>query len=105
MSDGAPRRPSSSGRTRQRRKGGPRGGRHGLTRPAVTVPEETSLGDGVVVTTPTRVRRTGATPAPRAVELTREQEFAYIRSDMRRLFVIAGGLLAVMLVLLIVVSR
>jgi len=39
------------------------------------------------------------------MELTREQEFAYIRSDMRRLFLIAGGLLAVMLVLLIVVSR
>jgi hypothetical protein len=52
----------------------------------------------------TRTRRTAA-PASRAVELTREQEFAYIRSDMRRLFVIAGGLLAVMLVLLIVVSR
>ena len=43
--------------------------------------------------------------SPRVVELTREQEFAYIRSDMRRLFLIAGGLLAIMLVLLVVVSR
>ena len=44
-------------------------------------------------------------PAPPAVELTRQQEFAYIRSDLRRLFVIAGGLLAVMLILLVVVNR
>jgi len=44
-------------------------------------------------------------PGTRAVELTREQEFAYIRADMRRLIVIAGGLFALMLVLLIVVSR
>ena len=43
-------------------------------------------------------------PAPPAVELTRQQEFAYIRSDLRRLFVIAGGLLAVMLILLVVVN-
>jgi hypothetical protein len=40
-----------------------------------------------------------------AIELTREQEFAYIRLDMRRLIVIAGGLLALMLVLLVLVSR
>jgi len=54
---------------------------------------------------PPRVRPSAAAPAPRTVELTREQEFAYIRSDMRRLLVIAGGLLAVMLVLLLLVSR
>jgi hypothetical protein len=46
-----------------------------------------------------------ASPAPRVVELTREQEFAYIRADMRRLFAIAGGLLAVMLVLLVLANR
>jgi len=46
-----------------------------------------------------------APTATRAVELTRGQEFAYIRADMRRLVVIAGGLLALMLILLIVVSR
>jgi hypothetical protein len=46
-----------------------------------------------------------AAPTTRAVELTREQEFAYIRSDMRRLFAIAGGLLAVMLVLLVLANR
>jgi hypothetical protein len=37
--------------------------------------------------------------------LTREQEFAYIRSDMRRLFAISGALLAVMLVLLVLANR
>jgi len=46
-----------------------------------------------------------APAATRTVALTREQEFAYIRSDMRRLVIIAGGLLAFMLVLLVVVSR
>lgn len=61
-------------------------------------------GDGIVAE-PTRARRSVATASPRVVELTREQEFAYIRSDMRRLILIAGGLLAVMLILLIVVSR
>jgi hypothetical protein len=76
-----------------------------LTRPAVPVRDAVGLGEGIVVEAPSRARRPAAAPASRAVELTREQEFAYIRSDMRRLFVIAGGLLAVMLVLLIVVSR
>jgi hypothetical protein len=105
LSDGAPIRSATAGRTRQRRRGGPRGGRHGLTRPTTTVRGDNLLGEGTVLPTPTRVRPSAATPAPRTVELTREQEFAYIRSDMRRLFVIAGGLLAVMFVLLILVNR
>ena len=104
MSDGAPRRPATTGRTRHR-KGGPRGGRHGLNRPAATPQGAGLAGDGVAVAAPTRSRRSVARVAPRVVELTREQEFAFIRSDMHRLFVIAGGLLAVMLVLLVVVSR
>ena len=58
-----------------------------------------------VVAAPGRARRSAATTTPRIVELTREQEFAYIRADMRRLVIIAGGLLGLMLVLLIVVSR
>jgi hypothetical protein len=61
-------------------------------------------GDGVVAE-PTRARRSVTTASPQVIELTREQEFAYIRSDMRRLILIAGALLAVMLILLIVVSR
>jgi hypothetical protein len=104
VSDGASRRSATTGRTTQRRRGGARGGRHGLTRRATTTPVVGPLGDGVVAGS-TRSRRSPATAAPRVIELTREQEFAYIRSDMRRLFLIAGGLLAVMLILLIVVSR
>ena len=104
MSDGAPKRPATTGRTRQR-KGGPRGGRHGLNRSANTTRAAGLPGAVVAVAPPTRARRFMVTAAPRVAELSREQEFSYIRSDMRRLFLIAGGLLAVMLVLLIVVSR
>jgi hypothetical protein len=75
-----------------------------LARPATTTRVVRPVGDGIVAA-PTRGRRPGLAAAPRVAELTREQEFAYIRSDMRRLFVIAGGLLAVMIVLLFVVSR
>jgi hypothetical protein len=105
LSDGAQRRTATSGQTRQRDKGAPRGGRHGLTRSAVTVREEVPLREGPIVDEPARARRRVAMPATRVVELTREQEFAYIRADMRRLVIIAGGLLGLMLVLLIVVSR
>jgi len=104
LSDGASKRSATAGRTREGRKGGPRGGRHGLTRPAATTRVVAPVGDRVVAA-PTRGRRTGLAAAPRVVELTREQEFAYIRSDMRRLFLIAGGLLAIMIVLLVVISR
>ncbi len=69
------------------------------------VREESPLPDTIVVSAPTRTRRRVATPVAHAVELTREQEFAYIRSDMRRLVIIAGGLLALMLLLLLAVSR
>jgi hypothetical protein len=43
--------------------------------------------------------------APQIVPLSRDQEFAYIRADMQRLLSIAGGLCAVMLVLLFVLGR
>jgi hypothetical protein len=105
LSDGAPRRTATSGRSRQRGKGAPRGGRHGLTRSATTIREESPRREATVLTAPSRSRRRATASATPAIELTREQEFAYIRSDMRRLIVIAGGLLALMLVLLIVVSR
>jgi hypothetical protein len=61
--------------------------------------------EATVVGPPARARRRVGIPTTLAVQLTREQEFAYIRSDMRRLVIIAGGLLALMFVLLIVVSR
>jgi hypothetical protein len=53
---------------------------------------------------PNQARRTTATAA-RPVGITREAEFAYIRSDMRRLIVIAGVLLALMFLLLVLVNR
>lgn len=41
----------------------------------------------------------------RTITLTREQEYDYIAGDLRRLVVIAGGLLVLMLVILYVVER
>ena len=105
MSDNSRRRAATSGRTKQRSKGTPRGGRHGLTRAAVSVRAEPPTREETAFGAPTRVSRRPAMSATPAVELTREQEFAYIRSDMRRLMIISGALLALMLVLLFVVNR
>jgi len=52
-----------------------------------------------------RATRGRGRPIARPVPLTREQEYQFIREDMRRLIVIAGGLLALMLVLLVVIER
>ncbi|CAN5789614.1 hypothetical protein BH24CHL4_BH24CHL4_05680 [soil metagenome] len=54
-------------------------------------------------TTRTR-RRTSQAGVTKPALLTRAQEYAYIRSDFRRLVVTAGSLLVVMLVLLVVVK-
>jgi hypothetical protein len=105
LSDAASRRTATSARSKQRSKSTPRGGRHGLTRTASAVREQSTLPETSVAGAPSRARRRVAMATTRAVELTRDQEFAYIRSDMRRLVIIAGGLLALMLLLLIVVSR
>jgi hypothetical protein len=40
----------------------------------------------------------------RIVPLSRAEEYRYIRSDLRRLLITAGSLLAVMLVLLVVIE-
>lgn len=107
MSDGTTQpRPTSSGRVRQRRKSVPRGGRHGLSRPAPIVGEDDFVVEpAFAVAAPVRARRVTAAPPARSVGLSREAEFAYIRSDMRRLIVIATALLALMLVLLVIVNR
>ena len=52
---------------------------------------------------PTRARRVASRPA-NSPGISREAEFAYIRSDMRRLIVIAAALFALMLVLLLLVN-
>ena len=59
-------------------------------------------------TAPSRVAtRSKRTPiaASRVSALPRSVEYAYIRSDLQRLLVIASGLLALMLVMLVVVNR
>jgi hypothetical protein len=43
--------------------------------------------------------------AARVPQLSREEEYRYIRSDMNRLLVTAGSLLALMIVLLLVLGR
>lgn len=97
----------TSGRTRQRRRGVPRGGRHGLSRPAPVAPAENpgELVETVVVVPPVRSRRATVESIPRAAVLSREAEYAYIRADMRRLFIIAAALMALMFLILLFASR
>ena len=68
------------------------------------VPRDDFTIDQRVAEAPARTR-TAAPTAAAPVGISRESEFAYIRSDMRRLFVIAGALFALMLVLLLLVNR
>ena len=63
-----------------------------------------AAGTGPVPARPPRSRRGGGVPIP-TFTLSRAQEMAYIRSDMHRLFVIAGALLALMLVILLFSNR
>ncbi len=70
----------------------------GRSTSGVVVAEEVPVG-GVLP------RRTRSRAVARVVPLPRNVEFAYIRSDMRRLLAIAGVLLVLMLALLIVVGR
>lgn len=62
-----------------------------------------------VATSGTTSRRRAARETPRVVArpiaLTREEEYGFIRSDLRRLVVTAGSLLGVMLLLLLVLGR
>lgn len=48
--------------------------------------------------------RTGRRVVNRVFSIPRDLEFRYIRSDMRRLLLVAGGLLALMLVLLFILD-
>lgn len=107
MSDGATKRRVTTGRSGTRRKGAPRGGRLGLTRPQTVAPVEDDdiLVEFAPVVAPTRGRRATAQRQPLIPALSRDVEIAYIRADMRRLLIIAGGLLALMLVILVFVGR
>ncbi|MFT4037944.1 MAG: hypothetical protein QM692_07165 [Thermomicrobiales bacterium] len=52
-----------------------------------------------------RARRGAAAVTSSAFVLTRAQEMLYIRADLRRLVIVASGLLVLMLVILVVVER
>jgi hypothetical protein len=85
----------------------PRGGRQWQTRGHEPAPAiETDEDEPIIVTAPSarRSRRVASTAAT-AVVLPREVEYAYIRADLRRLILIAAGLLVLMLVILVVVER
>ena len=52
-----------------------------------------------------RRRSLRAAATAQVARISREEEYAYIREDMRRLLTIGGGLLVFMLVLLVFVER
>lgn len=115
MSDGATQQKRTSGQARKKTRG-PRSARHranmAASAPVAPVASEApapvrDIVDTVVEVTPRRAsrsRRPTVAPAFRPVELTRAEEAAYIQSDMRRLFVVSGILLALMVVILVVVG-
>lgn len=82
-------------------------------RSAATVVEQHEGGTGTAILeteAATPARRTGAPRATRRqvarpVLLTRAQEYAYVRADLRRLGITAGVLFAAMIVILFIVER
>ncbi len=72
--------------------------------PAAVAADPAPSAEGPAVA-PVRTRRTRASATAPVVRLSRAQEMAYIRSDMNRLFVISGGLLALMLLVLLFSNR
>jgi hypothetical protein len=106
LSEKTTRRRGTSEKARQRQ----RGPRNGVKRRSTVLPDAgaaTAPGDVAVVSPRLAASRSRREPAMAAsvVGLSRDQEFAYIRSDMRRLLYVAGGLLALMLVILVFVGR
>jgi len=73
--------------------------------PALDADQSTlEVAAGVDAPATTRRRSALKRPVNRPIILTKEQEYAYIKADMRRLLITAGSLLAVMIVLLYVVE-
>jgi hypothetical protein len=106
MSDSATKRRATSGRSKQRRKPS---AQRAPSRPAVpTLPGPVGNPVGTAPLTQGSLlaaRARAAVAAARAPTLSRAEEYAYIRADLRRLLTIAAILLAVMLVLLFIVER
>lgn len=58
------------------------------------------------VAAPSPARRSARAPRSTSTPtISREAEMAYVRADMRKLFVISGALLALMVVILFLVGR
>jgi len=68
--------------------------------PAAVTPRPADIGAEVGVPPSSAAAGTRRRPVARPQLLTRAQEYAYIRGDMRRLIIIAGALLVLMIVLL-----
>jgi hypothetical protein len=101
VSDRSSKSRSASARSRQRRGAAPRSGTRAA--PAATTGVATTLRPVRPASAALARRFTGgATPT---FTLSREMEFAYIRADLRRLAIIAGSLLVLMLLILVIVER
>jgi hypothetical protein len=75
---------------------------------AVAAPALSGYGSVVATAEPQRgvlPARTRGRTAPKVYALSREQEYAYIREDMRRLLIIAAILLVLMIALLFMIER
>jgi hypothetical protein len=110
LSDKTARKKSATRSQRQRRKGTPKGSPRGEQRPAngpILVQGDTVVTATAVAPSPAvvRTRRTRPMNLAPAFALSRAEEYAYIRADMRRLIFIAAVLLVLMLAILVVVER
>jgi hypothetical protein len=107
LSDGGTKQRAPSRQPRTRRKGAPRGGRHGLSRPAAAV--QTGVESDFLEVAPprsaVRSRRAAMERLAPTPVLSREAEMAYVRADMRKLLVISAVLLALMLVILVLIGQ
>lgn len=109
MSDRGPGPRGPSRQPRTRRKGSQRGGRHGLSRPSPPAEAVAELEFvEAVATSPAPTARSRRVRAERPVvapTISREAEMAYVRADMRKLLLISGALLTLMLVILALIGR
>jgi hypothetical protein len=70
----------------------------------VQTENQIELTDAVPPRAATRTRRVAAERRLPAPTLSREAEMAYVRADMRKLLVISGGLLALMLAITVLIG-
>lgn len=90
--------------TGNRRQGPNRAQLQAMEARAVTTPTESVAPRDPVPGAKRAPTRTGRRTINRVYAITREAEYRYIRSDMRRLILVAAGLLVLMLVLLLILD-